>query len=133
MRGGYKGRTVVAATVTMGLFASSCGADRASVCSEKEPARSADVVVESQTAAARLAELRARFPLLALRAPVVTRFEADVRASSARHMRAVLPSAALRGVRRTARVALPMRADGEVTIEDETSRLTVRFVLENVH
>ena len=48
-------------------------------------------------------------------------------------MRAALPTEALRGVTRRARVALPVRANDEVTLEDETSHLSVHFALDNVH
>ena len=117
-----------------------------------------DTLVESSAAASRIADLRARFrlavrspeddrpglthaapakPLVpttrpALGAAVATRFEAAAGPDVATYVRAVLPAEALRGVTRPAHVALPLRATGEVKLEDDTSHLSVRFALEHV-
>jgi hypothetical protein len=67
------------------------------------------VPAEAGAAATRIAELRARFHLP----------EADRAGVHAAH--------------RAARVELPMRAADEVRLEDETSRLSLRFALEHMH
>jgi hypothetical protein len=119
---------------------------------------SAGTLGESPAAATRIAELRARFrlamrspddmrtalahgarPNLAMPTPsaaigqaVATRFEAAAGPDAETHVRAVLPSDALRGVTRPAHVALPLRASDEVKLQDATSHLAVRFALEHV-
>jgi hypothetical protein len=147
-----------------GLAVVSCSADRASVPVSREAdanvtATSAQTLTESAGAAARIAELRARFRLAlspapgslgfagahanpaappatilppVLGMPAATRFEAAGGADARTHVRAVLPAEARRGIRRTARVALPVSANDEVKLEDEVSHVSVRFALEFV-
>ena len=154
-------RWVVAALLGSAMVVPSCSAERwtapaATDVDASVPLASAHVLPESPAAAARIAELRARFrlpvhalqndrpgglrPALpehaasstrpALDAPVATRF-ASAGPDAATHVRAGLPSEALRGVIRPARVALPLRATGEVKLEDERSHLSVSFTLEH--
>ena len=109
------------ALVALGVVVLSCSADRADATS----------VVESGTASARIADLRERFglPIPAVTAP---RFEAAAGPEAATHIRTVLPGEALRGIARPAHVSLPLRANGQVRLEDETSRVSVGFVLDHV-
>jgi hypothetical protein len=155
-------QAVALAAAFVGAVCASCGVEGSAPLSVGADAstssESADSIPEAPAAAARIAELRARFRILvrapeedlarfphggaarhgatmtrpALGAAVGTRFERAAGTDAATHVRAVLPSNALRGVSRPARVALPVHARDEVKLEDETSHLSVRFALENV-
>jgi hypothetical protein len=130
------------ALVGGGLLVLACSADRVSgpPATRDEAPGSSLALTESPIAARRIAELRSRFRLVAhdgstasqpaLGAPVVARFERSARGVN--HVHAVVPTQALRSVSRAARVDLPVHANGEVKLEDETSHVSVGFALQHV-
>jgi MYXO-CTERM domain-containing protein len=121
LRRGLRTGLLGAALVWLG-----CSVDRGSSPVDAS-ASTMSTLGESSAAAARIADLRTRFRALGV--PVPLRFEGD----GATHVRAVLPADALRAVPRSARVALPVRANDDVKVEDDTSHLSVGFSLEHVH
>ena len=81
-------------------------------------------LADSPEARLRIEAVRTRFTLLA--PGIATRFDAI----DSTHARAVVPADAKRAVLKTARVALPMRAGGEVQLEDDSSHVSVKFHLQ---
>jgi hypothetical protein len=147
-----RGGVVVGLALGALLAVGSCASDRgatvadgadASTSAGQPLAGSSGVLAESPDARVRVEELRARFaitpaaptptPMHALdpagvrsviRAGVGASFEAD-----GSHVRAVVPASAKRAVLRAATVSLPMRASGDVLLEDDTTHVAVKFHL----
>lgn len=136
---------LVIAVVTIASCASDRGQSSASVdAADASVSHAANVVAESSEARQKIDALRARFRVTvrepepqpghpaALRtrpvidAGAVVRFETD----GETHAHAVVAAEAKHGMSRTASVALPLRAQGMVKLEDDKSRVSIGFALE---
>ena len=133
-------------TMCVALVATSVGGSSREATGAPAVVAEPRALPESPTAGARVGDLRARFlvptapsvhglsrspqsrapttPRPALGASVATGFELRDGYASA-----VIPADAKQAVKRTASVALPLRADGPVRLEDDTSHVTVSFAL----
>ena len=114
------------------LIALACGADRSEHDGTPPELQGPRLLADSAAASKRIAALRQRFPTgprsTALGPAVATRFELTGTSLSP-----VLPDAARLAVRRAATVKLPVRANGEVSLEDERSHVALRFALDGAH